>query len=76
MLLVAIFGALSCIKTSSSCSKEINASPCIDMSGVDTSAMCAEIYDPVCGCDKVTYGNECEATQKGVQSWIEGECCP
>ena len=36
---------------------------CIDSSLVNPEIFCAEIYDPVCGCDQVTYANACAATQ-------------
>ena len=35
---------------------------------------CIEIYEPVCGCNDVTYNNYCYAEVGGVTSWIEGEC--
>ncbi len=35
---------------------------------------CTFIYDPVCGCNDVTYGNPCFATAAGVSSFTPGVC--
>ena len=45
--------------------------PC-KIDGID-GIVCIEVYEPVCGCDNVTYSNSCYA-QNSVSSWIEGEC--
>lgn len=53
----------------------IGGGDCINPDLIDPNAACFALWDPVCGCDAVTYGNECEAINYGgVTSWTEGEC--
>ena len=40
----------------------------------DKPINCIKIYKPVCGCDGYTYGNSCEAGEKGVNVASDGEC--
>jgi hypothetical protein len=47
-----------------------------DLSGVCVAPpdACAEIYQPVCGCDGRTYSNDCERLRARVQIDHEGPC--
>ena len=48
---------------------------CIDSTLINDSILCTEEYDPVCGCNGVTYSNSCYADRSGVTLYISGECC-
>ena len=53
----------------------INDSTCIDTFLINDLKYCSDYYDPVCGCDSITYNNECIAKYRyGVKSWIPGTC--
>ena len=47
---------------------------CFVIPPLNDTTVCIEIYEPVCGCNDVTYDNECYAEKSGVSFWIEGEC--
>jgi hypothetical protein len=48
---------------------------CVDEAQINLEAVCPAVFLPVCGCNGVTYSNECEAyNYGGVTTWTQGEC--
>jgi hypothetical protein len=41
---------------------------------IETPSVCPRNYQPVCGCDGVTYGNDCERRRAHAPLDHEGEC--
>ena len=54
--------------------KSIAFADCIDESNISDNYVCTENWSPVCGCDGITYSNDCYAENAGVTEWTEGEC--
>ncbi|MEL6656366.1 MAG: T9SS type A sorting domain-containing protein [Bacteroidota bacterium] len=49
---------------------------CIDPWQINPTQNCPTDYEPVCGCNNITYPNECAADAAGVQSTRPGPCPP
>ena len=64
LICLALFGLMGCTKPTITpgCQAKTNA-----------LCVCTTQYDPVCGCDKRTYGNACQANCAGVSS-TPGAC--
>jgi len=55
-----------------SCSDDSDSDSCV--TNTPDPVVCIEVYQPVCGCNNVTYSNDCYAGASGISSWTEGEC--
>ena len=48
---------------------------CIDSSIINLNVLCPGIYEPVCGCDSITYDNSCIAyNYNGILQYTPGPC--
>jgi hypothetical protein len=58
------------------CRYELGTCGAADQTGVCTAVpdACDTVLDEVCGCDDVTYSNECEAERAGVSVVSRGAC--
>ena len=49
-----------------------NKPECVEV--IKPDCYCILIYDPVCGCNGVTYGNACQAECASITKYKRGEC--
>lgn len=64
-----LFTALFLFGLSCSCEDE---QPCVEKIKADCA--CYEIYQPVCGCNGITYSNDCVAECSGINDYTNGAC--
>lgn len=60
--------------TDGKCKKEEEEEEVSDCKEKKCEDVYIQLYDPVCGCNKITYSNAAEAACKGITSYKKGEC--
>ena len=60
---IAIMIGLSCFSQINNC--------CVNPEWINPNGVCGFIYDPVLGCNGLSYSNPCEAMNSGVTSWTD-----
>jgi hypothetical protein len=65
---VVILSALLAISSTKGCER----SECKEQ--VKEDCICTMEYNPVCGCNEVTYSNACSAECHGITKYVKGEC--
>jgi hypothetical protein len=76
-ILIICLSVIACREDENNCtsSSQTPSENCIDETLIEPDALCTEQYEPVCGCNNVTYSNSCHATNAGVTSYVDGACC-
>lgn len=72
-----VLDSLIITKSSSGTTISENTEPvqCVDPSLINQSTFCSTAYNPVCGCNDVTYTNSCVAENYyGITLWQQGAC--
>ena len=77
LLMLFFMSVTSCNKNDGDCLSipSTQSGICIDSNLIGNAYECIEIYDPVCGCDGITYDNYCVADSSGITFYVDGECC-
>lgn len=60
-----------CPNNSSTDGAPVSGDPCFTNK---LTERCASVLQPVCGCDGITYNNECEAKNAGIKVTVQGPC--